>query len=321
LALYHYVSQVHLRNFYALALGERLYAVRKRDGKAFVARSEALCRLEEGSTNAYLTHDRIIEEFLKTVEPKYNATVAKLGAGQIDQECVYVIAGFAAYVGTCSPAGMRIHAGPMKALLESTALALDAAKAVPTPPESLGGTSLTELLQGGTLKVTVDPKYPQAVGIANILRMTAMFGNFPWEILRNPFDDNPFFTSDFPMAIEDSADPRVLHRIIPLTPKLAIRILPDIAVDRDQCDFSFTHFRSRFRTIERQELLSVNRLLVKCAEELVFYRDDRPWVKPFIARNSGFRIEARTLQIPQPNGSLLISSQRIVSTENNSGAQ
>jgi hypothetical protein len=179
LALDHYISQVHLRNFYSPALGERLYAVRKHDGKAFVARSEAVCRIEEGSTNAHLTRNRIIEEFLKTVEPKYNSTVAKLAAGAIDPECVYVVAGFAAYVGTCSPAGMRIHAGLMNALLESTALALDAANAFPPPPESLGAASLTELLQGGRLKFNVDPKYPQAVGIANVLRMTAMFGNSP----------------------------------------------------------------------------------------------------------------------------------------------
>ena len=320
MALDRYVSQVHLRNFYSPALGERLYAVRKRDGKAFMAKSEALCRIEEGSTNAYLTRDRIIEEFLKTVEPKYNSIVAKLAGGVIDPECVYVIAGFAAYVGTCSPAGMRIHTGPMRALLESTALALDAASAFPQPSDAFGGKSLTELLQGGALKFTIDPKYPQAVGIANVLRMTALFGNFPWEILRNPFDDNPFFTSDFPTAIEESGDPRVLNRIIPLTPSLAVRILPDIAVDREKCDFTFNQFRSRFRTIERQELLAMNRLLVRCAEDLVFYRDDYPWVKPFIAKNSGFRIEARTFQIPQPKGSLQISSQRIVSSGSNRSA-
>lgn len=312
MALDHYVSQVHLKNFYSPALGERLYAVRKRDGRAFNAKSEALCRIDEGSTNGYLTHDRIIEEFLKTVEPKYNSTVAKLVAGAIDPECVYVIAGFAAYVGACSPAGMRIQAGPIKSLLDSTAFALDAAKAFGPPPESLGGTSLTELLQGGTLKVTVDPKYPQAVGIANILRMTAMLGNFPWEILRNRFDDNPFFTSDFPTAIEKSSDPRVLNRIIPLTPNLAVRILPDISIDREKCDFTFNQFRSRFRRIERQELLAVNRLLVKCAEELVFYRDDHPWVKPFISKNSPYRVEARTEKLPYPNGEILWSRQQIV---------
>ncbi len=34
---------------------------------------ESVCRIEDGSTHAYLKEDRLIQEFLKTIEPKYNA--------------------------------------------------------------------------------------------------------------------------------------------------------------------------------------------------------------------------------------------------------
>jgi hypothetical protein len=54
MALDHYVSQVHLRSFYSPALGERLYAIRKSNGKAFTPNSESVCRIDDGSTNAYL---------------------------------------------------------------------------------------------------------------------------------------------------------------------------------------------------------------------------------------------------------------------------
>src|ERR1700692_2293138 len=104
----------------------------------------------------------------------------------------------------CSPAGMRIQAAPLKWMLESTARALDAANEFPRPPDVLGGASLTELLHSGKLEITVDPKFPQAIGIAHILNMTSMLGNFAWEVLQNPFPDSPFFTSDFPVAIEES---------------------------------------------------------------------------------------------------------------------
>src|SRR5260370_1273741 len=96
----------------------------------------------------------------------------------------------------------------------------------PRPPEALGSASLTELLESETIKITVDPKFPQAIGIANILKMTTMFGNFAWEVLHNPIYDSPFFTSYFPLAIEESDDPRVVHRAFPLTPKLAVRNRP-----------------------------------------------------------------------------------------------
>jgi Protein of unknown function (DUF4238) len=302
MALDHYVSQVHLKHFYSPALGGRMFAVRKSNGNAFTPDAESVCRIEEGSTNAYLTHDRAIEDFLKGVEPQYNAAIKKLLAGEIDPECIAVIAGFAAYVMTCSPAAMRIQTAPLKAALERSARAMDAANVLPPPPAALGGANLTELLQSGKLDFTVDPKYPQAIGIANVQKMTLMLGNSAWEILRNPFDDCPFFTSDFPAAIEESDNPHALSRIIPLTPNLAIRIRRDISLKRDLDDPPLRRFRHRVRRIGREELGAVNRLLVQCAEDLVFYRDDHPWVKPFIKKNACYRVETEIQTPPDSRG-------------------
>ena len=311
MALDHYVSQVHLKNFYSPALGERMYAVRKSNGKAFTPDAESVCRIEEGSTNAYLTHVRAIEEFLKGVEPQYNAAVKKLVAGEIDRECIAVIAGFAAYVMTCSPAAMRIQTVPLKVALERTTRALDAANALPPPPAALGGANLTELLQGGKINFTVDPKYPQAIGIANIQKLKLMLGNSAWDILKNSFDDCPFFTSDFPAAIEESDNPHALSRIVPLTPNLALRIRRDISLQRELDDPTFPCFRHRVRRIGREELGAVNRLLVQCAEDLVFFRDDHPWVKPFIKKNASYRVETE-IRTPTDLGGAPSARLRIV---------
>jgi hypothetical protein len=78
---------------------------------------------------------------------------------------------------------MRIHTAPLKAMLESTAQALDSAGAFPALPESLGGASLTDLLARGDLKFTVDPKFPQAIGITNVLNMVLILGNSAWAII------------------------------------------------------------------------------------------------------------------------------------------
>jgi hypothetical protein len=311
MALDHYVSQVHLRNFYSPELGERMYAVRKSDGKSFTPNAESVCRIEEGSTNAYLTNDRAIEIFLKGVEPRYNAAIKKLTAGEVDPECIAVIAGFAAYVMTCSPAAMRIQSVPLEASLKSFAGALDAANALPPPPAALGGANLTELLESGKIEFTVDSKYPQAIGIANILKMTLMLGNSTWDIVKNPFDDCQFFTSDFPAAIEEADNPHALNRIVPLTPHLAIRIQRDISLQREAGDFTFPYFRHRVRRIGRRELAAVNRLLVQCAEDLVFYREDHPWVKPFIKKNASYRVETE-IQPPPGAGGVPRARLRIV---------
>jgi len=63
----HYVSQVHLRHFYSPALNELMFAVRKSDRKTFCCNSKSVCRIEDGSSNAYLRRDRLIEEFLQFV--------------------------------------------------------------------------------------------------------------------------------------------------------------------------------------------------------------------------------------------------------------
>jgi len=309
----HYVSQVHLKNFKSPALGERMYAVRKSDLKSFTPSSKAVCGINEGSTNAYLYDDRAVEEFLKTVEPRYNASVVKLRAGNPDTECVYTIAGFVAYVLTCSPAGMRVQAGPLADSLEAAAAILERQGVFPPPPPELAGTSLTELLRTGAVKTKIDPKYPQAVGINSIQTLIARFGNFAWEILLNDHSDSPFFTSDFPVAIEKTQDPRVLNRIVPLTPDLAIRIMPDLKLDKLKADFTFANFRCRTRNVPRQEVMELNRSIVRCAEDSVFYRDNQRWVLPFIAKNRHYRVEPKTARIKVGTGTLLISTLVIAS--------
>src|ERR1035437_1254846 len=91
----HYISQVHLKKFYSPALRDRLYAIRKSDLKSFAAYSKDVCRTIGGSTNTYLKENRAIEEFLKSIEPKYDTALEKLVGGVIDNECIYTIAGFA----------------------------------------------------------------------------------------------------------------------------------------------------------------------------------------------------------------------------------
>jgi hypothetical protein len=311
----HYVSQVHLKNFVSPVLGNLLYAIRKSDLKPFTPTAQSICRIEDGSTNSYLREERAVEEFLKSIEPRYNMALPKLEADNIDRECVYVIGGFVAYVLTCSPAGMRIQSGPLQGVVEETGRALDKAGEIPPAPAALAGRSLSELLQSGDVLVDIDPKFPQAIGIRSILSLLRMFGNFTWDILINPIDDSPFFTSDFPVAIEETSDPRILNRIIPLAPHLAIRIRPDPSVDRTRSDFSFRDFRRNVRRLDRSQVASVNRRIVRCAETMVFFRDNSPWVAGFVRKNAGFRIEPTTKRIPHGTGTMLWFTQETRETK------
>ena len=267
MALDHYVSQVHLRNFYSPSLGELMHAVRKSDLKQFQCNSRSVCRIEQGSTNAYLDNERAIEEFLKVVEPQYNAAVAKLREGRPDTESVFAIAGFAAYVASCSPAAMRIHSEPIAKAVHTTAEILEKKGLLPPPPASLGAGSLSEMLDDGRVAAKIDPKFPQAFGISSIIKRTALFGNAAWEVLFNDESGSPFFTSDYPIALEAVSGSRVPNWIVPLTPTVALRFIPDLRMRGREADLSFPSFSFERKRLSHQEVRSINTLIVRCAED------------------------------------------------------
>jgi hypothetical protein len=64
--------------------------------------------------------------------------------------------------------------------------------------------------------------------------------------------------------------------------------------------------------VKRSEIIELNRLIVRCAENLVLYRDDHDWIEAFVAKNRRYRIEPVTQQIPHGTGILNITTQRIL---------
>jgi hypothetical protein len=308
----HYVPQVHLKNFNSSERKEHMYATRKSDMVSFPCHSASVCRIENGNTNSYLTNDRVVEDFLLGIEPKYNSAVIKLRNNTIDKECIYVIADFVAYVNSCAPAAMRIQVSPLQNALVLTTNALDRkgvlTKSPPLLDSKLGSKSMSELLTDGTIHFNIDPKYPQALGIESINSGISIFGNSRWEILQNDIDDNPFFTSDYPIVIEKMPDGDVVNRIVPLTPDLAIRIIPDINLSRTAPDLSFSKFKYKKRKLGRAEIVNINRMIVRCAEDLVFYCRKPEWITKFIEKNRHYRIET----IVDGTGLLHTSNLRIV---------
>jgi len=115
------------------------------------------------------------------------------GAVQVDPDAVFAIAGFAAFVMCCSPAGMRLVSAPHEAMLPVEAKLLDrAGQFDPAPPE-LGEKSVTELIEEGSLFFEIDARYPQAISIQNLIGQVAAYCNFHWDILLNQHLDTPFF--------------------------------------------------------------------------------------------------------------------------------
>jgi len=165
----------------------------------------------------------------------------------------------------------------------------------------------------------VDPKYPQAHAINSIIERVSILGNSKWEILHNSIPDSPFFTSDYPIAIETTDRRRVMNlalqnnMIVPLAPDIAVRIFPDTSLSGAAPDFSFPKFTYRRQTPSHSKVVEINRLIVRCAEDMVFYRDKYDWIDKFVAKNRHYRIETVTKRVPDAGGFFIFSQHQIVS--------
>ena len=241
---------------------------------------------------------------MKKIEPKYNKACESLYHGKPTEESVSVISGFVSFVVGCSPTAMRLGSTSLINLTHAEAELLDKIGELDRAPPELGSKTLTDLLKNGSAKININQKYPQSMGINSFLEVASCFSSSHWEILVNPrFEKFPFLTSDYPAAIEKTVDPRVVSRLVPLRPDLAVRIYPQIRPSMRP--YFPTDFRYRIKKISPSEVTSANRTIIRSSENLVFSPIIGPWIRRMISQNSRYRIELEHTKSPHGTGFLL----------------
>ena len=284
-----------------------MYAIRKSDLKMFTPNSISVCRIPDGNTTTFLNEPRAVEEFLNTIEPKYNTALNKIESKIIDEEVIYTIAGFVAYISTCSPTSIRTQTVIHKSMIETVAKALDENNKLPKPPDSIKFKNLTEMLNAGAIKLNVDTKYTQAVAISAINDLLLSFSNSSWEFLINTFNDSLFLTSDHPVALEQTNSIASI-KIIPLSPRLAVRIIPTI---NDQQELDFINTRYIFKKPSRKEISKINTLIIRSAEDMIFYQTPYSWIEQLVAKNRYYRLETFTQEVKAQSGNYLMFGHKL----------
>jgi hypothetical protein len=99
--------------------------------------------------------------------------------------------------------------------------------------------------------------------------------------------------------------------VVPLATDLAIRIIPDPKRARETPDLTFSNLTYMRRGQKRQAVIAVNRTVIQCAEEMVFFRDDYEWVQRFIAKNRLYRLESVNKKVRMRGVEVLLPMQRI----------
>jgi Protein of unknown function (DUF4238) len=304
----HYIPRIHLSKWSWNEHGQ-LHAIRKSDLSCFTPKPKGVCAIQDGSSNPYLDDERKIEKFLKEIEPKYSVSVEKLINNEIDNECISTIAGLIACISSCSPTAKRLHTPILRKVIATTTKILDKNGQLP----KLHGVGFREHLKNEMITLKIDGKYPQSFGIEGIQKLTTTLVNCQWQIIRNSSQDSPFFTSDYPIALEPSKEyPWINNKIVPLAPDLAVRIKPDPDLKTNPPDKPFARFKYTISSAKRTDLEYLNRIIVRCAEDLVFYRYDYSWVIPFVEKNRHYRIESVIQTNSAAKGEQHISRQQIV---------
>lgn len=307
MALDHYVSQVHLKQFLRQTDKKLLYAVRKSDLSAFTPRPRDVCRVEDGSTNQYLTNNRAVEDFLKGIEPAYEPCLARVSAGELDWKARQVFSGFLAYIQTYTPASVRMFDPMIRAMLERTVKLLEASGElepidVPELPD-WNGKTVSKLTEEGKIKLDIDLKMPQAMATTQLLKIRNSLASSDVTILK-PTGGSRFLTSDFPSVILYHHQNKYAQRFLPVSPKLGLVFHTHTSIeDREETSH-------RFIEIGARRTQNINDEIIKAAENLIFSTHKFPWLQKRLKLLRGYRAESVTETV----GPLTMSQQRVVET-------
>ncbi|WP_435705589.1 DUF4238 domain-containing protein [Yoonia sp.] len=305
MALDHYVSQVHLKQFLRLSDRNLLLATRKADLFEFTPKPKDVCRLEDGSTNEFLTQNRAGEDFLKDIEPAYDPCLEKIMNGELDWASRQVFGGFLAYIQTYTPAAIRMFDPMIRMVLENTIKRLEHAGEwapfdCPEIPD-WHGKSLSQLKAEGKVKLDINLKMPQAMATTQLYAIRDSLASSDMTILR-PRGNNRFLTSDFPSIILSYYQNKYAQRFLPISPKLGIIFHTHTSAEEG------VNAAHKYKEIGQQAVREINDEIIRAAENLVFSTHRFPWLRSRVRELKNYRAENVTEKV----GPMFISQQRAI---------
>jgi hypothetical protein len=295
----HFIARTYLKHFGDAEKGGQLYGYRKTDGRQFPCRPGDVCREWDGDLNPkWLGRcPNLLGEFRHIFEPLWNTAVETLLLGACPRENRLAIAGYVANLMTCTPAWRRVGA---QVYNDHATAYLSFAKSM--QGKHGGNASLPvdgiEMLERGDLKLEHDPDYIKAVVTRQLIDQTQMIYHQDWVILSNQ-THHPFLTSDNPVAIDQAED---LHkpptRFVALTPRLGLLVrgtrtnLPPMALATRPLGCL-----SR-QNVDAANAKYLNRLVARCAEELVLSSISSDAIATLVHNASRFRLEPEFIEYP-----------------------
>jgi hypothetical protein len=295
----HFVARTYLKHFGDASNGDRLYGYRKSNGDEFPCRPRNICREWDGDINeSWLARcPDLLGQFRKMFEPLWNGAVESLISGACPPPHRFAVAGYVANLMTSVPAWRRV--GVQLYNDHATAYLLFAKRMKEKHGDPLLPVDAITMLERGTIKLDHEPDYIKAVVTRQLLEAAWAIYHQDWTLLSNP-TPHPFLTSDNPVAIEEAKDFREpSNHFVAITPKLGLQLrnrrseLPPITPKlREPLGIT-----SR-RTIQATEAKQLNRLVARCAEDLVLSSTRCLSLAKLVRNASKFRVETEFVEFP-----------------------
>lgn len=308
----HFVAQTYLRGF---ADDEGFLTPYYKNGRVVIGKKKSpkqVCYETDGDSNTYFDNPRVLDEYLPHIENPWANNIAKLAAGDVDADCKYEIGAYIAFLRSCTPTAKRLGSNAMSANLQPLA-----DKTLAEHFHELGETTgevrsaIEKAIQERSIHAAVDEEYVHAVSIQHLVQATYRFYCFHWLVLVNE-TDTPFITSDNPASLyyaEQNSQFAIVF--VPLSPKLAVLIKPDIEIDRPTIDDvkNYMHPGDDYAHPKEDFVKLLNELTAQSAENLVLHSTEEEWVEAIVSNYKDWRVENKTFELPYDNGMVIINRQ------------
>lgn len=311
----HYVSQTYLRLF--VGPNGNLVPYYK-NARAIVGkpkRPKSICFETEGDTNKYFENPRLLDKFLPAFENPWENNIVKLERGVLDANTKYELAGYIAFLRSCTPTAKRFGQQSVAGVIEPVAYkvmlsTLDKADYLSDEHKL----TLRNAIQNKEIGIKIDREFAHAQGMRALEGAINRYYCSHWLVLINE-TDIPFITSDNPAILYyQDMQQQIAQTYLPLKPSMALLIAPDL--DRGYPSFEdvkrYSNSEDRFGVIKQSYVKKFNEAIVKSAERIVLHQKKEDWLEQLVRKYSKWGVDAIVSHLPTGRGIMTITRQQPV---------
>jgi len=295
----HYVSQTYLGSF---TNSEGYLIPYYKSANAVLGNPKppkSVCYEVDGDSNKYFDDPRILDSYLPQFENPWTWNVERLREHVLDDIMKYQIAGYIAFLRTCTPTAKRIGQTMIKATVQPTFEETTQRHFRDHPSEDEETKSIIgKAIEQKNIDVEIDRQFPHAMGISSLIKLTERYFYCKWLVLLNNLEV-PFLTSDNPAVTYYHTNDHSRGRIyVPVAPDVAILINADLGEDR------FAEPKAKYVEV-------FDDLIIKAAEKRVFSNSAESWIEAKVREFMDWRMEAVVDELPHLGGRIIVTRQLV----------